>query len=199
MELDLCKYTEFDTIKNIWQNVSFDKEGLHEFLHNVVMNMNMFDENNHSGFGIMLPYFSDIYVLVSKNDFPFHLLKENNKNSITINTSHKNYVLGYIWLSTKYNNNHFISFIDSRISGLNIASFMINQYESLYHCFLLPHEIMLGAGAYWQKYFKSKYNIVSKKDLLIFINENHLDECNIKWNLLLTEYEMLEFNCNTKN
>ena len=199
MELDLCKYTEFDTIKNIWQNVSFEKEGLHEFLHNVVMNMNMFDENNHSGFGIMLPYFSDIYVLVSKNDFPFHLLKENNENSITINTSHKNYVLGYIWLSTKYNNNHFISFIDSRISGLNIASFMINQYESLYHCFLLPHEIMLGAGAYWQKYFKSKYNIVSKKDLLIFINENHLDECNIKWNLLLTEYEMLEFNCNKKN
>ena len=172
MNLDLCKYTEFDTIKNIWQNLSFEKEGLHEFLHNVVMNMNMFDENNHSGFGIMLPYFSDIYVLVSKNNFPFHLLKENNKNSITINTSHKNYVLGYIWLSTKYNNNHFISFIDSRISGLNIASFMINQYESLYHCFLLPHEIMLGAGAYWQKYFKSKYNIVSKKDLLIFINEN---------------------------
>ena len=199
MELDLYKYTEFDTIKNIWQNFSFEKEGLHEFLHNVVMNMNMFDENNHSGFGIMLPYFSDIYVLVSKNDFPFHLLKENNKNSITINTSHKNYVLGYIWLFTKYNNNHFISFIDSRISGLNIASFMINQYESLYQCFLLPHEIMLGAGAYWQKYFKSKYNIVSKEDLLIFINENHLDECNIKWNLLLTEYEMLEFNCNTKN
>lgn len=191
MNLDLCKYTEFDTIKNIWQNLSFEKEGLHEFLHNVVMNMNMFDENNHSGFGIMLPYFSDIYVLVSKNNFPFHLLKENNKNSITINTSHKNYVLGYIWLSTKYNNNHFISFIDSRISGLNIASFMINQYESLYHCFLLPHEIMLGAGAYWQKYFKSKYNIVSKKDLLIFINENYIDKCSIKWNLLFSEYEML--------
>lgn len=199
MTLDLCKYTEFDTIKNIWQDNSCDREGLHEFLHNVVMNMNMYDENNNSGFGIMLPHFSDIYVLVSKNDFPFHLLKENNENSITINPIHKNYILGYIWLSTKYNNNHFINFIDSRISGLNIASFMIKQYESFYQCFLLPHEIMFGAAIYWQKYFKNKYNIFSKEDLLIFINENHLEECNIKWNLLFTEYEMLEFNCNIKN
>ena len=46
MEQYLCKYTEFDTVKNIWQDPLYDREGLHEFLHNIVMNMNMFDENN---------------------------------------------------------------------------------------------------------------------------------------------------------
>lgn len=184
MEQYLCKYTEFDTVKNIWQDPLYDREGLHEFLHNIVMNMNMFDENNKNGFGIMLPHLSDIYVLVSKNDFPFQSLKEHNEISIHINPLHKNYVLGYIWISTKNNNNHFINFIDSRISGLNIASFMIKQYESIYYCLLLPHEIMLGAAIYWQKYFKNTYNICCKEDLHRFISENYLDACNIKWNLL---------------
>jgi len=49
MEQYLCKYTEFDTVKNIWQDPLYDREGLHEFLHNIVMNMNMFDENNKNG------------------------------------------------------------------------------------------------------------------------------------------------------
>ena len=67
-EINLEDFTEFSKIKNIWSDCFHDKNGLHEFLNNVVMNM---DKDCNNGYGKMLPDFSDIYVLVSKKDFPF--------------------------------------------------------------------------------------------------------------------------------
>ena len=130
-EINLEDFTEFSKIKDIW-NGQHDSNALHEFLNNVVMNM---DPDCFNGYGKMLPDFSDIYVLVSKKDFPFEKLTSNQKISIDFSEAKKNYILGYIWLChwTLENEGcipcHFINFIDSRISGLNISKYMIEKYE----------------------------------------------------------------------
>ena len=51
--MNLDKYTTFGKIEHVYENV-IEKEGLFEFVNNVVMNMDMFDEHNKNGFGIML-------------------------------------------------------------------------------------------------------------------------------------------------
>ena len=94
-EINLEDFTEFSKIKDIWNDCFHDKNALHEFLNNVVMNM---DEDCNNGYGKMLPDFSDIYVLVSKKDFPFEKLTLNQKISIDLSAAKHNYILGYIHL-----------------------------------------------------------------------------------------------------
>ena len=72
VSVNLDKVTEFGKIKDIWTDDD-DQSGLLEFVNNVVMNMNMFDEKNNNGYGIMLPSLSDIYVLVQL--LIFHSIK----------------------------------------------------------------------------------------------------------------------------
>ena len=76
-EINLEDFTEFSKIKDSFH----DKNALHEFLNNVVMNM---DEDCNNGYGNMLKGFSDIYVLVSKKNFPFEKLTSNQKISIDL-------------------------------------------------------------------------------------------------------------------
>ena len=101
-------------------------------------------------------------------------------------------VLGYIWLCpwkvTGENDIlcHFINFIDSRISGMNIARYMIQKYEekSFRKCYLLPYEIMFSAKEYWKKYFIRFLNINNKTVLSKMIDVNHITPNDIKWDNL---------------
>jgi len=93
-EINLEDFTDFLKIKDIQKGCNYDKKALREFLNNVVMNM---DEDCNNGYGNMLPDFSDIYVLVSKKDFPFEKLTLNQKISIDLSVAKQNYILGYIW------------------------------------------------------------------------------------------------------
>lgn len=192
----LENYTEFGKIKDIYDTFH-DRQGLIEFLNNVVMNNDMFDENNSNGYGNMLKDLSDIYVLVSNKDFPFDKIPSKNiKLKLENNT--KNYVLGYIWLcswTVKYSDcipYHFIGNIDSRISGLNIAKYMINNYE--FHneekgeVVLLPFEIDYSASNYWKKYLKDKYKVNNKTELKNMINNFKLKSGDIRWDKLILEY-----------
>ena len=70
-EINLEEFTKFAKVKDIWKYCTNDEKGLHEFLNNVVMNM---DECNNGLYGKMLPDLSDIYVLISNKDFPFDKL-----------------------------------------------------------------------------------------------------------------------------
>ena len=79
IEINLEDFTEFSKIKDIWNNNFHDKNALHEFLNNVVMNMEY-----GNGYGKMLHNFSDLYVLVSKENFPFGELTLNQKISIDL-------------------------------------------------------------------------------------------------------------------
>ena len=191
--MDISKFTEFGKIKDIcWNDSSHDKKGLNEFLTNIVMN-----NNYENGYGKMLPNLSDIYVLISNHDFPFDTLPES--HSIDLSASKKSFVLGYIWLCPWILENeecipiHFINFKDSRISGLNIAKYMIEKYEEndeneAEKC-LMPYEVMIGAENYWKKYFMDEYNIKNKIELENMIDEFTLKK-DIKWDHLLLAFEM---------
>jgi hypothetical protein len=186
------KFTEFGKVKDIWCDTSYDKKGLQEFLNNVIMNMDTFDEKNNNGFGIMLPDLSDIYVLVSKPEFPFDQIDSSHKNSIDYGAAKHNFVLGYIWLcpwkleKEDYIPYHFINFIDSRISGLNIAKYMIDEYEC--ECeerYIFPYEVGLKAAEYWKKYFNKSYDIKNKNDLQKMIIDFGFKTGDIKWDNLI--------------
>jgi len=195
--INLQNVTEFGRVEDIWNDCLHDKKGLCEFVNNVVMNMNMGDEANKNGYGIMLQDLSNIRVLVSTSEFPFNDLSAEQKrtSSIYFTGAERNYVLGYIWLcrwpieKTESNLCHFINFIDSRISGLNIAKYMIEQYEMSisYDICLIPYEISRGAEKYWKKYLERVYNVKSRRDLTHFIQDCELTEGEIKWDILLKE------------
>lgn len=202
----LDKYTEFAKVNDIWTNIIHDKKALFEFVNNVVMNMNKTDDNNNNGFGIMLQDLSNLWVLISKKDFPFHKITSSQKKSINLMKAENSFVLGYIWLcpwtlENKENKSyHFINFIDSRISGLNIAEYMVDKYKDKYEkednvISLLPYEIMYGAEKYWKKHFIKNYNIKNKNDLHQMINDYNLDTGDryrigdIKWDNLFEEFE----------
>jgi phosphoenolpyruvate synthase/pyruvate phosphate dikinase len=193
-EINLEDFTEFSKIKDIWSDCFHDKNGLHEFLNNVVMNM---DKDCNNGYGKMLPDFSDIYVLVSKKDFPFEKLTSNQKISIDLSVANKNFILGYIWLCPWVLKNegcipyHFINFIDSRISGLNISKYMIEKYEETEEeNHLFPFEIISGAKYYWKKYFMEVYKIKNKTELSQMIYEYELKKGDIRWDELISAFEM---------
>ena len=186
--INLHEYTEFGKVCDIWNNSISDKNGLCEFVTNVIMNMNPFDEKNNNGYGIMLPDLSNIYTLVSKSCFPFEKLNSTNKNTIDMSVAKQNYVLGYIWLcpwnveKEGYIPCHFINYIDSRISGLNIAKYMMDEYESAdEEHYLFPYEIGLSADKYWKKHFMNVYNIECKAQLLVVMSEYGLIESDLKW------------------
>ena len=186
--INLHECTEFGKVGDIWNNSIHDRNGLCEFVTNVVMNMNQLDENNNNGYGIMLHDVSNIYVLVSKPSFPFDRLNSRNKNRIDMSVAKQSYVLGYIWLcpwkikNAGYIPCHFINYIDSRISGLNIAKYMMDEYESAdEEHYLFPYEIGLSADKYWKKHFMKVYNIESKEELLIVMSEYGLRESDTKW------------------
>lgn len=194
-EINLEKFTEFGKIKNIYNSL-YDRTGLIEFVNNVVINMDIFDDNNKNGFGIMLSDLSNIYVLISKTLFPFNKLNSKQKVTIDFKNATRNFVIGYIWLcpweiQNKENNTlQFINFIDSRISGLNIAKYMIEKYEenNKYKISLLPFEVSIRAKNYWKKYFIKVYNIKNNKELDQMINDYNFKETDIRWDELKSSF-----------
>jgi hypothetical protein len=191
-EINLEDFTEFSKIKDIWNDCLHDKHALREFLNNVVMNV---DCNN--GSGKMLPDFSDIYVLVSNADFPFDKLTLNHKMSIDLSGATQNFVLGYIWVCPWVLKSegcvpyHFINFIDSRISGLNIAKYMIEKYEEAgEEKYLFPFEVMGGAEQYWKQYFTEVYQINNQSELSQMISEFKFEKNDIRWDQLMSAFEI---------
>jgi len=193
--INLNKFTEFGKVKDIYTGFH-DKNGLMEFVNNVVMNTNYFDEKNNNGHGIMLKDLSDIHVLVSNIDFPFDKLKPTQKNSIDLSIAKKNYVLGYIWICPWTIENkecvpyHFIQYIDSRISGFNIAKYMINEYmEKGDERLLFPFEVAYESAKYWRKHFTEEYDVKNKNELNKMKIEFELRSGDIKWDELDNVFE----------
>ena len=187
----LEKYTEFHKVKEMYFH---DRLGLVEFLNNVVMN-----KDYVNGDGRMLSEFSDIYVLVSNEHFPFDKLELNHKISIDLSVAKESFVLGYIWVSRTIREYegcspyHFINSIDTRISGLNMAKYMIEKYEMMNDCcILLPQTIVRSAQYYWKKYFMEVYDIKNKADLLKMItgSDRKFGKDDIQWMPLIEAFEM---------
>lgn len=205
VKLDDC--TEFGKIVDIYDDDNKSQKGLFEFLKEVVMNNNMLDERNNCGYGIMLKDFSNIYVLVSKNNFPFHKLSMNQDTYINFKRAKRNFVLGYIWLcpweKTSFcNTSHYINFIDTRISNLNLAEYMMHLYESRYEtakrilelnnewlCNLLPYEIPFSSAKYWKQHFSDSLCVKTISDVNELIKMHNINPNEIKWNELYVLYD----------
>jgi hypothetical protein len=193
--INLNEVTEFVKVKDIKYYFDNDKDILYEFLNNVVMNM---EEDCCNGKGNMLSDFSDIYVLVSKKTFPFDKLSSNQIISIDLSGPQQNFILGYIWISSCIMKSselripyHFMNFIDSRISGLNITKYMIQKYKCSEKCHLFPLYIMCTSAHYWKKYFMEEYNIYCKTELFKMItNEYKLTNVNIEWKELFLTFDL---------
>lgn len=166
-------HIQFDKIENIlWRD---DGSTLIEFLENVIFR-----------YPVMIPDISNIYALVAKKGFPTDNFNQEQREIFEKN---EKYVLGYIWLSKHSLNKNFsfINYIDTRIKGLNLAKYMIEQYELLEkEKMLLPLEITKEASGYWNKYFDHVYGVKTKSDLDAIIVDLDLDgeHCNINWNNL---------------
>lgn len=191
----LVEHTEFGKIKDVFYGSVHDRNGLMEFVKNVVMNMNMTHAHNNNGYGIMLPDLSDIYVLVSKVGFPFETLSSVHTTTVDLTAAKKSFVLGYIWLSplkkevVGHTPCHFINFIDSRISGLNIAKYMVEAYETdSDERFLFPYEVDYGAKHYWAQYFTDVYCIKDKLDLVQMLDDCGMSLVDVKWDQLFTTF-----------
>jgi hypothetical protein len=197
MGINLSEYTEFGKVSDIWSVGFRSKNGLVEFIKNVVMNMDMCDGENKNGYGVMLQDVSNLHVLVSNQDFPFESLSESQNKNINLTASEdKCFVLGYIWTSPNIKRGnageadfHFIEYIDSRISGLDIAKYMIDMYGDCNKACLLPYNIAYGADKYWKKYFEDEHDIKTKAGLEQLIADCELNPSDIKWNSL---FDILE-------
>jgi len=187
----------FGKVSDIWSVGFRSKNGLVEFIKNVVMNMDMCDGENKNGYGVMLQDVSNLHVLVSNQDFPFESLSESQNKNINLTASEdKCFVLGYIWTSPNIKRGnageadfHFIEYIDSRISGLDIAKYMIDMYGDCNKACLLPYNIAYGADKYWKKYFEDEHDIETKAELKQLIVDCELNSSDIKWNSL---FDILE-------
>ena len=197
MEINLEEHTLFGKVSDIWSVGFRSKNGLVEFIKNVVMNMDMCDGENKNGYGVMLQDVSNLHVLVSNQDFPFDSLSESQNKNINLTASDdKCFVLGYIWTCPKIKRGnageadfHFIEYIDSRISGLDIAKYMIDMYGDCNQACLLPYNIAYGADKYWKKYFEDEHDIKTKAELKQLIVDCELNSSDIKWNSL---FDILE-------
>ncbi len=197
MEINLEEHTLFGKVSDIWSVGFRSKNGLVEFIKNVVMNMDMCDGENKNGYGVMLQDVSNLHVLVSNQDFPFESLSESQNKNINLTASEdKCFVLGYIWTSPNIKRGnageadfHFIEYIDSRISGLDIAKYMIDMYGDCNKACLLPYNIAYGADKYWKKYFEDEHDIETKAELKQLIVDCELNSSDIKWNSL---FDILE-------
>jgi hypothetical protein len=173
----------YSTYFGKFKDINWIGEGSIEFVNNVVL--------KHPNKCIMLQNLSNIYVLVALQDFPSELLNHKQKKKWEDN----NYriVIGYIWIDEKHseykniNNDdgniskHYIDFIDTRIRGLNLASYMMKQYENIHNCCIFPKEIITTAKNYWKKYFKKEYDLYTTEDYHRVVRDLNLYDNFIKW------------------
>ncbi len=90
---------------------------------------------------------------------------------------------------------HFIYFIDSRLGGLNVAKYMMNNYANVYSedsgeyrdITLLPGEILETAALYWKKYFEKEYEVDSLGALKRIMEIHNVDDD--AWKHLIKLYD----------
>jgi len=177
---DLDRITVFAKVSDIWNDTISDRNGLFEFVKNVVMK---------EGGGRMLSDLSNMYVLVCTNDFPATTFT--NKHSVDLSMVTTTIIIGYLWVCPIEINDvcdiyHFIKYVDSRIAGLNIAKYMIEKYERRHHAYLIPLEIVRGSERYWKRYFIANFYIHSIREFMKWIDENEFHRNGILWDALIT-------------
>jgi len=180
----LEKYTTFGTIGELWKNKeNLSYYGITEFIDNEIYAKKM----------ELLPDLSNIYVLVTNNDFPLQNIST--KHCEGMRYTNMSYILGYIQihLETKTsktdstNEFYFIQKMHSRLPTYHITQYMTHSFERAHNfrCTLLPREITIHTRDYWQECFQNEFDIESMDELYKIVTNSGLLDI-IQWSGLWT-------------
>jgi hypothetical protein len=127
-------------------------ETIKQFLDDVVY--------KHPNWSILLQNLSDIYVLVASLDAQC-LLKGNEKSwkeimkkdEYDILEKNRYFVVTYMLVNEKHQNNHYIDLFDTIIRNNNLGCVMIEKYVKKYEYMvnLVPQKIIRSSAKYWAK------------------------------------------------
>lgn len=127
-------------------------ETIKQFLDDVVY--------KHPNWSILLQNLSDIYVLVASLDAQ-RLLKGNEKSwkeimkkdEYDILEKNRYFVVTYMLVNEKHQNNHYIDLFDTIIRNNNLGCVMIEKYQEKYEYMvnLVPQQIIQSSAKYWAK------------------------------------------------
>lgn len=127
-------------------------ETIKQFLDDVVY--------KHPNWRILLQNLSDIYVLVASLDAQC-LLKGNEKSwkeimkkdEYDILEKNRYFVVTYMLVNEKHQNNHYIDLFDTIIRNNNLGCVMIEKYVKKYEYMvnLVPQKIIRSSAKYWAK------------------------------------------------
>lgn len=179
---DYC-YTTIDSINCNGNNNNM----IMEFIQNCVI---------HSKEGdLLLPELSNIRVLIAEKNVdveytPWKDILTDEEYSKML--SNNGYIVAYMLYKNHQPNPNvkFISYIDTRVAGQNLASRLIaaaSKDEEYYDRIILPYELIGTAVGYWKKWFKSTFFskselTVENLDYLLSIYELERDQ--VKWKFL---------------
>lgn len=151
----------------------------------------------HPNWSILLQNLSDIYVLVASLDAQ-RLLKDNEKSWKEImkkdeyDILEKNgyFVVAYMLVNEKHQNNHYIDLFDTIIRNNNLGYVMIDKYEKKYEYMvnLVPQQIIQSSAKYWAKVLDFYYEdedtgkkYIDKNLIEEYIESYKLDSIDLDW------------------
>lgn len=127
-------------------------ETIKQFLDDVVY--------KHPNWSILLQNLSDIYVLVASFDAQ-SCLKDGEKtweqimkkDEYDILEKNRYFVVAYMLVNEKHQNNHYIDLFDTIIRNNNLGCVMIEKYVKKYEYMvnLVPQKIIRSSAKYWAK------------------------------------------------
>lgn len=181
----------FEQIKN----VVISEEAIKQFINNVVY--------KHANSSVLLKNFSYIYVLVASYNEQ-KLLRDGEKtwkeimkkNEYDIFKKNTYFVVSYMLVKEKDQNNHYIELFDTIIRNNNLGRVMITKYETRYEVNLVPQEIIPSSAEYWAKVLHLYYydcntgkKGIDKEVIEEYIKEFELNSNDLSWKHL---YELCD-------
>ena len=141
----------------------------------------------HPNWHILLKNLSDIYVLVASLSAQ-KLLKDSDitwkdimkKQDYEILEKNNYFIIGYMLITEKNQNVHYIDLFDTIIRNYNLGYVMIQKYEKNYDVVLVPQEIIHTSARYWAKIF----DLNDEKDIEEFIEAYELESNDLSWEYL---------------
>ena len=176
------------------KDVPISGEAIKHFVNDVVY--------KHPNCETLLKNLSDIYVLVASFGSQ-RLWKEiMKKDEYDILEKNGYFVVSYMLVKEKNQNNHYIDLFDTIIRNNNLGRVMIQKYEMIqkyksdYNVILVPQYIIQSSAKYWGKvlgfyYFSEdtgKY-YMDKEEIEEYIKDNELDSNDLHWKHL---YDLCE-------
>jgi hypothetical protein len=153
----------------------------------------------HPNWNMLLANLSDIYVLVASFAAQKYLSDGEKtwkqimkKEEYDILEKNRQFVVAYMMVKEKDQNNHYIELFDTVVRNNNLGRVMIQKYEKNYPGILVPQEIIESSALYWAKvldFWDTDKKRIYKYSIEDFIKGAKLDSNDLRWKHL---YDLCE-------